>query len=89
MARADIPDVVVLKAVQRYQLDHTEFANQLLAKWTGEPIKVCDRAMERAMDHDLIEYGVSLRSAWLTPKGKQLLAQHEAQPATYVKINKR
>jgi len=53
------------------------FADQLLVKWTGEPIKVCNRAMERAEDHGLIKSGVSLRTAWLTPKGKELLAQYE------------
>jgi hypothetical protein len=40
---------------------------------TGETEKVCWRAMERAERHGLIEYGVSLRAAWLTNKGKQLL----------------
>lgn len=45
----------------------------LLAEWTGQPIKVCYRAMERAEERGLIEYGTSLRTGWLTEKGKALL----------------
>lgn len=46
----------------------------LLMERTGECFKVCYKSMERACDRDLIEYGVSLRSGWLTDKGKALLA---------------
>ena len=46
---------------------------ELLAQRTGECEKVCYRAMERAYERDLIEYGTSLRSGWLTEKGKALL----------------
>lgn len=45
---------------------------EALAAETGQPEKVCFRAMERAADRGLIEYGVSLRTGWLTEKGKQL-----------------
>lgn len=46
---------------------------EALAAETGQPEKVCYRAMERAERRGLIEYGVSLRTGWLTPAGKTLL----------------
>lgn len=53
------------------------FPYEALAVETGQPEKVCFRAMERALDRGLIECGVSIRTGWLTDKGKQLLAQGE------------
>lgn len=49
------------------------FPYEALAASTGQPEKVCYRAMERAEKRGLIEYGVSLRTGWLTDKGKALL----------------
>jgi hypothetical protein len=54
-------------------LPATPFPYDLLMERTGECFKVCWRAMERACDRDLIEYGVSLRTGWLTEKGEALL----------------
>lgn len=51
------------------------FPHVALAAQTGEPEKVCFRAMERAEARGLIECGVSLRTAWLTDAGEALLAQ--------------
>jgi len=48
---------------------------EILADHTGACEKVCYRAMERAAKRGLIEYGVSLRSGWLTAKGHHLLAE--------------
>jgi hypothetical protein len=42
---------------------------------TGQPLKVCYRAMERAHKRGYVEYGVSLRTAWLLPKGLELLQE--------------
>lgn len=56
-----------LRAVQ------TEWPYDKLMRRTGECMKVCYRAMERACDRGYLEYGVSLRTAWLTDKGKALL----------------
>lgn len=47
---------------------------ELLAQRTGQPEKVCFRAMERAVNRGLLEYGVSVRTAWLTDNGEALLA---------------
>lgn len=58
-----------------------QFTLDILVSISGQPEKVCFRAMERAADNGLIEYGVSLRSAWITDKGKDLLtANHPPSP---------
>lgn len=49
------------------------FPYEALARETGEAEKVCYRAMERAERRGLIEVGTSLRTGWLSAKGKQLL----------------
>lgn len=70
MAVKDITDTQVCRAVAEYQSRGEPFPYDILHAQTGEPIKVCLRAMERAVGRDLIEYGVSLRTGWLTPKGQ-------------------
>jgi len=75
MAMKDVPDSLVCCAVQQF-LDNNRSGSwpyELLAQWTGQPEKVCYRAMERAATHGLIEWGVSLRTGWLTDKGKSLI----------------
>lgn len=76
MARRDVSDELVVKAVGRYAAVRPfgDLPDRLLMEWTGQPAKVVERAMERALNHGLIEFGVSLRTAWLTPLGKQLQA---------------
>lgn len=56
-------------------LPHLPWPYELLAERTGECEKVCYRAMERAFDRGLIEYGTSLRSGWLTDDGLALIGQ--------------
>jgi hypothetical protein len=71
MARKDISDSQVL---QVYLDERSGLARiALLMERTGQPEKVCYRAMERAGDRGYIEYGVSLRSGWLTNEGLALL----------------
>lgn len=75
MATKHITDLQVVQAVQQWQTDRTgPRAHELLAEWTGQPAKVCFRALERADRHGLLDYGVSLGTAWLTPEGHALLA---------------
>lgn len=50
-----------------------DYPYEILQRMTGQCEKVCYRAMERANDRGYVEYGVSLRTGWLTPKGKALL----------------
>jgi hypothetical protein len=71
MAAKDIPDYLVCRA---YVVSYGDtFPEQYLAQQTGQPEKVCFAAMNRAFKHGLIDYGVSLRSGWLTEAGKLLL----------------
>lgn len=58
-------------------IEKHDWPYDLLMKMTGQPEKVCYRAMERAEERGLIEYGVSLRSGWLTEKGKELLREEK------------
>lgn len=57
--------------------DAPPFPYEALAAQTGQPEKVCYRAMERAERRGLIEVGTSLRTGWLSEKGKELLVLSE------------
>ena len=73
MATKDITDVQVCLAYAK--ANHKDgFADTLLERQTGQHPKVVFRAMERACDRGLIDYGVSLRAGWLTEKGMALIA---------------
>jgi len=48
---------------------------EILQEVTGQPEKVCYKAMERADDRGLIDYGVSLRTGWITEEGMKLLKE--------------
>lgn len=51
---------------------------EALAQQTGQSEKVCFRAVERACRRGLIEYGVSLRTGWLTREGLDLVYAHRS-----------
>lgn len=42
---------------------------------TGQPEKVCQRALERAMRRGYLDCGINEWNAFLTPKGLELLEQ--------------
>lgn len=74
MAVKDISDEQVCRAYRdAREGGFSRWPYDLLEEWTGQPMKVCYRAMERAYRHELVEVGVSLRAAWLTDAGKALL----------------
>jgi hypothetical protein len=75
MSTKDITDLMVCAAVTAYKTHGLPFSDERLHLETGQPIKVCERAMERAYRRGLIEYGVSLRSGWLTEEGEALLGK--------------
>lgn len=50
-----------------------EFADGVLMRETGAHWKVVEAALYRAAERDLIEFGVSARTGWLTAKGKALI----------------
>ena len=79
MARKDISDlhicaVVFLRSLVRNFSGPTLL--ELLHESTGQPEKVCLRAIERAAEHNMIEYGHSIAGSWLTEKGYALLRPH-------------
>jgi hypothetical protein len=79
MATKDISDELICRTVadmwsRRNAGEKGLLLDELLAERTGQPIKVCFRAMERACRRGLIEYGMWLQAAWLTDRGKALLS---------------
>ena len=76
MARKDITDVQVIAACAAAIAARHHFCpHDVLAVISGECVKVCFRAMERASDRDLIDYGTSLRTAWPTALGNALITE--------------
>lgn len=82
MATKDISDVTVLRAQITFILGRYPGmgAEDILRVHTKQPAKVCRRAIERAVRHGLLDYGVSIRTAWFTDKGKKLL--EDSLPST-------
>ena len=74
MATKDITDKQVCEAYAAYNNDRSMWPYEILQEVTGQPWKVCYRACERASRRGLVEYGVSLRSGWLTSKGVELVS---------------
>lgn len=76
MATKDVSDVQVVEACLKFHTNRSgKHSLDLLVEATGQPMKVCYRAMERAGRRGLIDYGVSLRTAFATEKGKVLETQ--------------
>lgn len=75
--RADISDRDVCRATEAFSVrafGPCVFIDEILAKYfDGCPPKVIWSAMERAEDHGLLDCGTSIRTAWLSEKGKALL----------------
>ena len=86
MSRKDISDYQILlaykacrSAVNNHKNGIDIWPDELLHEVMKQPLKVCWAAMERACDRGLIEYGVSLRSGWITEEGMKLLAEKWAE----------
>ena len=86
MAMKDVSDFEVVLAYSQIKIHDDKsfdektpiaerFALGILVKNTGQCEKVCFRCLERAYNRKLVDYGVSLRSGWLTDKGEKLLAE--------------
>lgn len=77
----DVTDEMVCRAYERAESQRGsgpgwkdyDYPYITLARETGACFKVCYAAMERACKRNLIEYGVSLRTGWLTDKGRELI----------------
>lgn len=68
-----ITDLMVVQAYAAVADRPGKWPYELIAEQTGASEKVAYAACERAYDRGLIECGVSLRSGWLTDKGKALV----------------
>ena len=65
--RSDITDEQVIRAcVGAHANPFGGRSLDILMETTGAPEKVCWAAMERAADRRLIDYGVSLATAWVS-----------------------
>ena len=52
-------------------------AKETLADATGRSLDACEKALRRAADRGYLDYGVSLRTAWLTDAGLRLIGRIE------------
>ena len=78
MKRSDITDLDVVVACanrEKYQF----ISDKLKEKFPLYPIKVIMSAIERASDRRYLDYGVSLRTGWLTDNGKALLESSDCK----------
>lgn len=86
MKTSDIPTIEVLKACEiahsgefnlttLFSGPKTKAPWEILMEKFNAPEKVVYSAMERDYKKGLLEYGVSLRTAWLSDKGYELLTK--------------
>lgn len=54
-----------------------KYARQTLRDMTGRSLADCEKALERAVVRGYLDYGVSLRTAWLTDAGRKLIGKEE------------
>lgn len=74
MKRKDITTKMVLSAYLESKKIN-KFPHEIIQENTGYPLKVIWSAIERDLDNDYIEYGVSMRTGWLTEKGLEYLTK--------------
>lgn len=69
--RSDLDTTTVLRAVAEHGqiVGHTALCERF-------PVKVVDAAFEREVGMGRLNYGVTLRSAWLEPAGLRWLREH-------------
>jgi hypothetical protein len=73
----DIPIREVLEQQRRWQKNkELPYTYEVLGKKYGSE-KLVFKKMEKLADEGYLEYGVSLRTAWLTEKGEDSLSNHE------------
>lgn len=75
MKRRDISDLEVCRAVAQYHKDmsNNPYPYIYLSNKFNCDEKLAYSACERAYGNGLINFGVSLRTGWLTEKGEKLL----------------
>lgn len=85
MAMKDVSDLLVCQTVIEMHEDtvlpRANLIERLMSK-TGQCEKVCNLAAMRCTDRAYIEYGVSVRRAWLTTKGRVLMERAAKSPSS-------
>lgn len=79
MATKGVTDVMICRAV--YQIHQTGFlpskrfyaALSLLQETTGQSVKECQAAINRAINSGLVDWGIHNSIGWLTKDGIKLL----------------
>jgi hypothetical protein len=79
VSRRDVSDQTVVLAAKHWgavaaRMDLVPFVDEFLVGYTNQPLKVCQRAIERAVTRGFVDYGVSSRTCWPTAKGLALVA---------------
>jgi hypothetical protein len=75
MKRSDIPTTAILHGCHRFHALNALTCLEFIMLKYKAPEKVALAAMERELDRGLIEYGVSLATAWVTSKGYEYLKE--------------
>jgi hypothetical protein len=76
LSKKDISDLQVVKAYKQCRNENlSRWPYEILQEITGQCEKVCLSAMERSYNRGYIDYGVSLRSGWVT--GNKLVEDKE------------
>ena len=76
MKRSDIPTIEVLIACHQFHKEKNGITPwQALMDKFSAPEKVVYAAMDRDCDKGLLDYGTTLRTAWVTEEGYELLEE--------------
>jgi hypothetical protein len=69
MKRGDISTLIVLEAAEKAHSEKEMMTWQYIEQKTNAPEKIIYAAMQREDKRGFLEWGVSLRTAWLTVSG--------------------
>ena len=75
MKRGDISTKTVLEAAELAHTEKVGMTWKYIQRKMNAPEKVIYAAMEREDNRGFLEWGVSLRTAWLTKAGKAKLSE--------------
>lgn len=76
-SRKDIPTIEVLKACDSFHSGDNKNGLEILREKFKCPEKIAFAAIERDLGKGLLNYGVSIRTAWVTDKGKEVIKEKE------------
>lgn len=71
--RREYPCLAELAGAAHLSEENIVWPTQLLQAWTGTSEEECEAIMDQAATQDLVDYGTSVRSGWLTHAGQACL----------------